>query len=103
MTRPIRAPESGMTSLASRMLLALAAVAVPALVVAGFLGWTLISTVSEVESDVETALSTARRIADIRVNMEREQGLVARLPAELDQAKVEEYAAQIADLAKSID
>jgi methyl-accepting chemotaxis protein len=76
---------------------------VPALAVAGFLGWTLISTVSSVESDVEIALSAARRVADIRVMMETENGLVARLPAELDQAKVDEYVGQVASLAKKIE
>ena len=92
-----------MKSLAAKILMALAAVAVPALAVAAFLGWTLISTVSEVESDVETALSVARRVTDIRVMMEKENGLVARLPAELDQAKVDEYVAQVAGLAKKIE
>jgi methyl-accepting chemotaxis protein len=92
-----------MRSLAAKILMALAAVAVPALAVAAFLGWTLISTVSEVERDVETALSAARRVTDIRVMMEKENGLVARLPAELDQAKVEEYIGQVGSLAKKIE
>jgi methyl-accepting chemotaxis protein len=92
-----------MKSLAAKILMALAAVAVPALAVAAFLGWTLISTVSEVERDVETALSTARRVTDIRVMMEKENGLVARLPAELDQVKVDEYVGQVAGLAKQIE
>jgi methyl-accepting chemotaxis protein len=92
-----------MKSLAAKILMALAAVAVPALAVAAFLGWTLISTVSEVERDVETALSAARRVTDIRVMMEKENGLVARLPAELDQAKVDEYVGQVAGLAKKIE
>src|SRR5499433_3387394 len=92
-----------MQSLAARTLIALAAVAVPALTVAGFLGWTLISTVSEVETDVDNVVSTARRISQIRVMMETERGLVARLPAELDGAKVDEQSAQIATLAKRIE
>ena len=92
-----------MKSLAAKILMALAAVAVPALAVSAFLGWTLISTVSEVERDVETALSAARRVTDIRVMMEKENGLVARLPAELDQAKVEEYIGQVGGLAKKIE
>jgi len=92
-----------MKSLAAKTLLALAAVAIPALAVAGFLGWTLISTVSEVETDVDNVVSTARRISQIRVMMETERGLVARLPAELDGAKVDEQSAQIATLAKKIE
>src|SRR5262249_44069876 len=92
-----------MQSLAARTLIALAAVAVPALTVAGFLGWTLISTVSEVETDVDSVVSTARRIGQIRVMMETERGLVARLPAELDGAKVDDAARQIAALAQNIE
>src|SRR5262245_56375970 len=90
-------------SLAARTLIALGAVAVPALAVAGILGMTLISTVSEVESDVDTALSAARRVADIRVMIEKEHGLVARLPAELDQSKVDLYVAQLADIDRKVE
>ena len=54
----------------------------------------MITTVSTVESEVERALSTAFHIAEMRVMMEKEYGLVARLPAELDQEKVNAYAAQ---------
>jgi len=92
-----------MQSLAAKTLMALAALAVPALAVTGFLGWTLISTVSEVETDVDSVVSAARRISAIRVMMESERGLVARLPAELDGAKVDEQSAQIAKLAKNIE
>jgi hypothetical protein len=63
-----------MNRIATKILMALAAVAVPALAVAGFLGWMLITTVQEVGSDVEEALSTQRRIAQIRVLMEKESG-----------------------------
>jgi methyl-accepting chemotaxis protein len=59
--------------------------------------------VNKVESDVDKALSTALRISEIRVMMEREHGLVARLPAELDQSKVESYAAQIAEMDRKLD
>jgi methyl-accepting chemotaxis protein len=83
--------------------MALAAVAVPALAVAGFLGWTLIKTVDEVEADVEASLATTRRIGQIRVLMEKENGLVFRLPAELDQIKITDYAGQLEDLARTID
>ncbi len=92
-----------MKSLAAKILMALAAVAIPALAVAGILGMTLIDTVSEVETDVEAALSTARRISQIRVMLEKEHGLVARMPAELDLAKVDQYAGQVATLAKGIE
>jgi methyl-accepting chemotaxis protein len=92
-----------MKSLAAKILIALALIAVPALAVAGILGMTLIITVSEVESDVNHALSASRRITEIRVMIEKEYGLVARLPAELDQAKVDTYVEQIATTAKTID
>src|SRR5262249_5322502 len=92
-----------MASLAARTLIALGAVAVPALAVAGLLGVTLINTVSEVESCVDSALSAARGAADIRVMIEKEYGLVARLPAELDQSKVDAYVAQIADIDRKVE
>ena len=92
-----------MKRIATKILMALAAVAVPALAVAGILGWMLITTVQEVGSDVEAALSTQQRIGKIRVLMEKESGLVFRLPAELDQAKVAEYATRLAELARMID
>jgi methyl-accepting chemotaxis protein len=92
-----------MNRIATKILMALAAVAVPALAVAGFLGWMLITTVQEVGSDVEEALSTQRRIAQIRVLMEKESGLVFRVPSELDQAKITEYAGRLGDLAKLLD
>jgi len=92
-----------MKSLAAKTLLALAAASLPAVIVAGLLGATLITTVSKVESEVERALSTAFQIAEMRVMMEKEYGLVARLPAELDQEKVNAYAAQIATLDKKVD
>ena len=92
-----------MHSLAAKILMALAAIAVPALVVAGILGTTLIDTVSDAESDFDHALSASRRVTEIRVMIEKEYGLVARLPAELDQDKVDAYVAQIATAAKTID
>jgi hypothetical protein len=50
-----------MSSLAAKILTALAAIAVPALTVAGLLGLTLINTVSEAESDFDHVLSASRR------------------------------------------
>lgn len=92
-----------MRSLAAKTLIALGAVAVPAFAVAGILGFTLITTVSEVESDVDNALSTARRISEIRVMIEKEYGLVARLPAELDQGKADVYVSQIVEIEKKVE
>ena len=92
-----------MHTIAAKILIALAAVALPALVVAGLLGQTLISTVSRVKADGTTIIVAARRIAELRIMMERERGLITRLPAELDQAKIEDFSRQIGVLAKGID
>src|SRR5262245_32628270 len=92
-----------MKSLAAKILTALAAACLPALMVAGILGFTLISTVSQVESDFEKALSAVLHTGDIRTMMEKEYGLVARLPAELDQSKVDAFAAQISELDRKLD
>jgi methyl-accepting chemotaxis protein len=92
-----------MSTIATKTLMALGAVAVPALTVAGILGFTLITTVGHVETDVEDALSTSRRIMDTRVMLEKKSGLVARLPAELDQGKIDAYVAQIAEIEKKVD
>lgn len=92
-----------MKSLAAKTLMALAAACLPALIVAGLLGAMLITVVGKAESDVNTALATSLQIGDIRVLMEREHGLVARLPAELDLERVDRYAAQIAEIDKKVD
>jgi methyl-accepting chemotaxis protein len=84
-----------LSSLSGKILIALA--------VAGFLGYTLVTTVSDVESDFDHVFSTSGRIAEIRVMIEKEHGLVVRLPAELDQARVNAFAEQIAATTKSID
>jgi methyl-accepting chemotaxis protein len=90
-------------SLGAKTLMAIGAVAVPALAVALLLGITLIETVRDVEVDVDAALSTTRRIAEIRVMIEKEHGLATRLPAELDQSKVDAYAAQIGEIDKQVE
>jgi methyl-accepting chemotaxis protein len=85
-----------MKGLAARTFLAVVAAAVPALAVAGILGATLVSVVADVEADFDIAMSTARKVGEMRVLIEKEHGLVARLPAELDLAKVDGYAGEIA-------
>ena len=71
-------------SLAFKTMLALAAAALPALAVAAILGSTLITAVGDAETDFDKATLAARRINDIRVLIEKESGLIARIPAELD-------------------
>jgi methyl-accepting chemotaxis protein len=85
-----------MKGLAARTFLAVVAAAVPALAVAGILGATLVAVVADVERDFDIAMSTARKVGDMRVLIEKEHGLVARLPAELDLTKVDGYAKEIA-------
>jgi methyl-accepting chemotaxis protein len=91
-----------MNSLGIKALLALAAIAIPAVVVTAILGMTLVRTVKLVEADVDIAMSTARELAEIRVMIEQEHGLVTRLPGELDQTKVDAYAAKIAEIGDNI-
>ena len=101
----ILAPTSGkaMRSLTFKTLLAIAAAALPALAVATVLGMTLIMVVGGAKQEFETATSTARRLAEIRVLAEREYGLVSRLPAELDLGRIKQYTQQINDIGYTID
>jgi methyl-accepting chemotaxis protein len=92
-----------MQSLATKVLTALAAATIPALAAAGILGATLIIVVADVEADVDVGTSTARKLSEARVLIEKEHGLVARLPAELDLAKVDFYAKEIAATDQTID
>jgi methyl-accepting chemotaxis protein len=87
-----------MKSLGIKALLALAAIAIPAVVVTAILGMTFVRTVKVVEANFDLAISTARQVAEIRVMIEQEHGLVTRLPGELDQAKVDAYATKIAEV-----
>jgi diguanylate cyclase (GGDEF)-like protein len=48
-------------------------------------------------------MSAARQLSDIRVLIEKEHGLVARMPAELDLAKIDRYREQISDVGVDID
>ena len=81
--------------LSAKALLALAAAALPALVIAGLLGVTLITAASEAERDFDEANTAARHLANLRVLVETERGLVTRIPAELELDKLDQFAAQI--------
>jgi diguanylate cyclase (GGDEF)-like protein len=89
--------------LAFKTLLALAAAALPALAVAVILGFTLVTTVGEAETGFNNATSAARRLTDIRVLIEKEYGLVARLPAELDLARLDARATDIGNVGLRIE
>ena len=81
--------------LSAKALLALAAAALPALVIAGLLGVTLITAAGEAERDFDEANTAARHLANLRVLVETERGLVTRIPAELELDKLDQFAAQI--------
>jgi diguanylate cyclase (GGDEF)-like protein len=89
--------------LRGKTMLALCAAAVPALAVAVLLGFRLITAVSGAEKDFDQAMSAARQLSDIRVLIEKEHGLVARMPAELDLTKIDRYREQIADVGLDIE
>jgi diguanylate cyclase (GGDEF)-like protein/PAS domain S-box-containing protein len=95
MTHLVKNSNKAIYSLAFKMLLSLAIAALPALVVATILGITLVTVVDEAKQDFERAMSASRRLTDVRVLAEKELGLVSRIPAELDQKKVDRYAQQI--------
>jgi diguanylate cyclase (GGDEF)-like protein len=90
-------------SLAFKTMLALAAAALPALAVAAILGSTLITAVGNAETDFDKATLAARRVNDIRMLIEKENGLIARVPAELDLRRLHQYASDIADIGLRID
>ena len=89
--------------LAVKGLLALAAAALPALLVACTLAAMLVTTVTQSERDVEQAMAAAKLLTDIRVEIEREHGFVARIPAELDLNRVQLLAHEAADVGTRID
>jgi diguanylate cyclase (GGDEF)-like protein/PAS domain S-box-containing protein len=90
-------------SLTFKTLFALAAAALPALVVATVFGMTLIMVVGEAKRDFVKGTTIARRIADIRVLVEQEHARVSRIPAERDIGRVRQHAYEIANLGYMID
>lgn len=103
MTHLVQDSSKAIYSLAFKTLLSLAMAALPALVVATILGITLVTAVDEAKQDFERAMSASRRLADIRVLVEKELGLVSRIPAELDLKNVDRYARQIVNVGLRIN
>jgi diguanylate cyclase (GGDEF)-like protein len=103
MTHLVQDSSKAIYSLAFKTLLSLAMAALPALVVATILGITLVTAVDEAKQDFERAMSASRRLADIRVLVEKELGLVSRIPAELDLKNVDRYAQQIINVGLRIN
>ena len=92
-----------MNSLAAKTIVALSAVTIPALLVAVLLGLTLVTTVDSVNQDVDEAVSGSRYLTEIRVLMERDNGIIGRIPAEFDLATVDRYVEQIQANSLKID
>ena len=103
MTHLVQDSSKAIYSLAFKTLLSLAMAALSALVVATILGITLVTAVDEAKQDFERAMSASRRLADIRVLVEKELGLVSRIPAELDLKNVDRYARQIINVGLRIN
>jgi diguanylate cyclase (GGDEF)-like protein len=94
---------NGLHGLSAKTMLALAAAALPALLVATILGFTLVTAVTQAERDFESSTAAARRLTDIRVLLERERGLVSRIPAELDLKNVARYASEAQEARQRLD
>ena len=103
MTAAGRKSGNVMQSIGAKTLLALAAAALPALAVAAILGITLVTAVYNAETEFDGATSAARRLTEIRVLIEKEHGLIVRLPAELDLRRIEAYAQQIAGVGQELE
>ena len=104
MTRPQPvARRKRFNSLESKALIALAFAALPALVVALFLGTTLITAAVQAERDFDNADWVDDRLTQIRVLVANEHGLIARLPSEFDLGKLDRFAEQIAAIRSRID
>jgi diguanylate cyclase (GGDEF)-like protein len=104
MTRSqIISPRGRLKGLESKALIALAFAALPALVVALFLGTTLITAVVQAEREFDNADWVDDRLTQIRILVAEERGLIARLPAELDLDRVKRFAEQVTAIRQRID
>jgi diguanylate cyclase (GGDEF)-like protein len=90
-------------SLAAKTFMALAAASVPAIAVAVILGLTLVKEVSESEADFNHANSAAIELSKMLVLIEKEHGLIVRLPAELDLGRMDGYAREIAEIEQKFE
>jgi diguanylate cyclase (GGDEF)-like protein len=89
--------------LAAKTFMGLAAASLPAIAVAMILGFTLVTEVSEAEVDFNRANSVAIELSDMLVLIEKEQGLIVRLPAELDLGRMDGYAREIAGIEQKFE
>jgi diguanylate cyclase (GGDEF)-like protein len=92
-----------MRGLPFKTLLALGAAALPALLIAAVLGTTLMTAVKDAESDFNHATSVSRGLTEIKVLIEKERGLIARIPAELELPRIDRHAQEIAAMDRQLD
>ena len=102
-TTALRRFHTALHGLPFKTLLALGAAVLPALVVAAILGTTLMTAVRDAESDFNNAMSVSRGLTEIRVLLEKERGLVARIPGELDLARIDLHHIDIAEAELKLD
>jgi diguanylate cyclase (GGDEF)-like protein len=103
MRRTDQAMLQRMRGLPFKTLLALGAAALPALLIAAILGTTLMTAVKDAETDFDNATSVSRGLTEIKVLIEKERGLIARIPAELELPRIDRYAKEIAAIDKQLD
>jgi diguanylate cyclase (GGDEF)-like protein len=103
MTEAARKSGKALQSLATKMLVALVAATLPAVVVATILGITLVAVVSDAETDFNHANSASIELREMLVLIEKEHGLIVRLPAEIDLAKIDGYAREITDIGQEFE
>jgi diguanylate cyclase (GGDEF)-like protein len=103
MTRIGRKLGEATRSLGFKMLVALAAAALPALAVAAVLGMALVTDVGRAERDFNNANLAAYELTEMLVVIEKEHGLVGRLPGELDLVRLDGYAQKLADAGQQFE
>jgi diguanylate cyclase (GGDEF)-like protein len=89
--------------LAAKTFMALAAASLPAIAVAMILGFTLVTEVSEAEVDFNRANSVTIELSEMLALIEKEHGLIVRLPAELDLGRMDGYAREIAGIEQKFE
>jgi diguanylate cyclase (GGDEF)-like protein len=92
-----------MRGLPFKALLALGAAVLPVLAIAAILGMTLMTAVKDAESDFDNAMSVSRGLTEIKVLVEKERGLIARIPAELELSRIDRYAQEIAGIDQQLN
>jgi diguanylate cyclase (GGDEF)-like protein/PAS domain S-box-containing protein len=92
-----------MQGLAAKTFMALAAASLPAIAVAIILGFMLVTAVSDAETDFNHANSASFELREMLVLIEKEHGLIVRLPAEFDLGRIDGYAREIAGIGHEFD